>query len=167
MIGSVSGIGMIFEADKERQDIQAQTKITQEFSKQASTAIASYSTTQKQSVQGQIKKASDAEKPALKQQLDQVLLEEKVLNILVRAVTGFGQTAVTKESLAVAADEMRALMVKTGCVQGYKGTLFDEPYNAGSWQDKLIGSFAGTHDMIGGKLSGGVYDSQGGIPPNL
>ena len=194
-------------------------------------------------------------------------------NILVGAVTGFGQTAATKESLAAAADEMRALMVKdsstfagvvdstgkklsnnsgssegingdgmklggtrvdldllcgpdnsrceipkrpdgsvdtskpmvftggrnddgtpkqtidqflatdqgrkmsgpTGGVQGYKGTLFSTPYEAGSWQDKLIESFAGTHDMIGGKLSG-LYDDQGnikrgmsqtGIPPNL
>ena len=80
---NAQGISKIFDADKVRQEIQAQTKITQEFSKQASTAIASYSTTQKQSLQDQIKKASDADKPALKQQLDQVLLEEKVLNILV------------------------------------------------------------------------------------
>ncbi len=52
---------------------------------------------------------------------------------------------------------------------------FGTPYEAGSWQDKLIESFAGTHDMIGGKLSG-LYDDQGnikrgmsqtGIPPNL
>ncbi len=45
----------------------------------------------------------------------------------------------------------------TGGVQGYKGTLFGEPYKAGSWQDKLIESFAGTHDMIGAKLSGLYY----------
>jgi filamentous hemagglutinin len=29
-----------------------------------------------------------------------------------------------------------------------------------SWQDKLVESFAGTHDFIGGKASG-LYDSQG------
>jgi filamentous hemagglutinin len=169
---------------------------------------------------------------------------------LVGAVTGFGQTMVTKESLAAAADEMRALMVKdsatfagvvdstgkklsnnsgtsegvngdgvklggtrvdldllcgpdnarctfekkadgsidtskpvtfngslddflktpdgqkmsgpTGGVQGYKGTLFGKPYEAGGWEDKLIESFAGSHDMIGGKLSG-LYDDQGNI----
>ena len=39
---------------------------------------------------------------------------------------------------------------------------FGTPYEAGSWQDKLIESFAGTHDMIGGKLSG-LYDDQGNI----
>lgn len=50
----------------------------------------------------------------------------------------------------------------TGGVQGEKGTLFGVPYAAGSWQDKLIESFAGSHDMIGGKLSG-LYDTQGNI----
>jgi filamentous hemagglutinin len=48
----------------------------------------------------------------------------------------------------------------TGGVQGYKGTLFGVPYEAGSWQDKLIEAFAGTHDFVGGKLSG-LYDEQG------
>jgi hypothetical protein len=33
-------------------------------------------------------------------------------------------------------------------------------YTKGSWQDKLIESFAGTHDFVGGKLSG-LYDDQG------
>jgi len=54
----------------------------------------------------------------------------------------------------------------TGGVQGYKGTLFGTPYEAGSWQDKLIESFAGTHDMIGGKLTG-LYDSQGNIKQGM
>jgi filamentous hemagglutinin len=48
----------------------------------------------------------------------------------------------------------------TGGIQGAKGTLFGIPYAAGSWQDKLIESFAGTHDHIGGKASG-LYDGQG------
>ncbi|MFA7349854.1 MAG: hemagglutinin repeat-containing protein [Methylotenera sp.] len=48
----------------------------------------------------------------------------------------------------------------TGGIQGYKGTLFGKPYEAGSWQDKLIESFGGTHDFIGGQVSG-LYDTQG------
>lgn len=48
----------------------------------------------------------------------------------------------------------------TGGIQGYIGTLFGTPYKAGSWQDKLIESFAGTHDVIGGQLTG-LYDEQG------
>jgi filamentous hemagglutinin len=251
-----------------RQEIQAQTKITQEFSKQASTAIASYTETQRKALQEQAKQIEKTgrseEKAQAQQALKDLNTQEKVLNILVGAVTGFGQTAATKESLAAAADEMRALMVKdsstfagvvdstgkklsnnsgssegingdgmklggtrvdldllcgpdnsrceipkrpdgsvdtskpmgftggrnddgtpkqtidqflatdegqkmsgpTGGVQGYKGTLFGTPYEAGSWQDKLIESFAGTHDMIGGKLTG-LYDSQGNIKQGM
>jgi filamentous hemagglutinin len=48
----------------------------------------------------------------------------------------------------------------TGGIQGSKGTLFGIPYAAGSWQDNLIEAFSGTHDMIGGKISG-LYDEQG------
>ena len=50
----------------------------------------------------------------------------------------------------------------TGGIQGWKGTLFGTPYAAGSWQDKLIESFGGTHDFVGGKLSG-LCDEQGNI----
>ena len=48
----------------------------------------------------------------------------------------------------------------TGGVQGAVGTLFGFPYLKGSWQDKLVESFSGTHDFIGGKASG-LYDEQG------
>lgn len=48
----------------------------------------------------------------------------------------------------------------TGGIQGWKGTLFGTPYAAGSWQDKLIEAFSGTHDMIGGQFSS-LYDEQG------
>jgi filamentous hemagglutinin len=54
----------------------------------------------------------------------------------------------------------------TGGIQGAKGTLFGIPYMAGSWQDQLIESFAGTHDVIGGKLSG-LYDTHGNIVQGL
>ncbi|MCA1323681.1 hemagglutinin repeat-containing protein [Herbaspirillum sp. alder98] len=54
----------------------------------------------------------------------------------------------------------------TGGIQGSKGTLFGAPYAPGSWQDKLIESFAGSHDMLGGKWSG-LYDDQGNIKRNM
>lgn len=50
----------------------------------------------------------------------------------------------------------------TGGVQGAKGTLFGFDYKEGSWQDRLIESFSGAHDLIGGKLTG-LYDGQGNI----
>ena len=40
------------------------------------------------------------------------------------------------------------------------------PYAPGSWQDKLIEAFSGTHDFIGGKLSG-LYDAQGNIKRDM
>jgi filamentous hemagglutinin len=36
------------------------------------------------------------------------------------------------------------------------------PYEAGSWQDKLIEAFGGSHDVIGGQVTG-LYDEQGNI----
>ncbi|PIT74199.1 hemagglutinin repeat-containing protein [Limnohabitans sp. G3-2] len=56
--------------------------------------------------------------------------------------------------------EGQKMVGATGGLQGAKGTLFGLPYAAGSWQDKLIESFAGSHDYIGGKASG-LYDEQG------
>jgi len=50
----------------------------------------------------------------------------------------------------------------TGGVQGYKGTLFGKPYEAGSWQDKLIEAFAGSHDYLGGSITA-LYDKDGNI----
>jgi filamentous hemagglutinin len=118
---NAQGISKIFDADKVRQEIQAQTKITQEFSKQASAAIATYSDQQKKDLQAQIKTANEADKAVLKEQLSQVLLEEKVLNILVGAVTGFGQTMVTKESLREAAEQMREVMIADSKI--FKGVV--------------------------------------------
>lgn len=58
--------------------------------------------------------------------------------------------------------EGQKMLGDTGGLQGYKGTFFGTPYVAGSWQDKLIEAFSGSHDMIGGKLSG-LYDERGNI----
>jgi filamentous hemagglutinin len=58
--------------------------------------------------------------------------------------------------------EGQRLLGPTGGIQGFKGTLFGIPYELGSWQDRLVEAFAGTHDEIGGKTSG-LYDAQGNI----
>jgi len=58
--------------------------------------------------------------------------------------------------------EGKKMIGPTGGVQGSKGKLFGLDYEAGSWQDRLIEAFSGTHDMVGGKLSG-LYDEQGNI----
>lgn len=58
--------------------------------------------------------------------------------------------------------EGQKMIGPTGGIQGVQGTLFGKPYEPGSWQDKLIESFAGSHDYIGGSLTG-LYDEQGNI----
>lgn len=261
-----TGIAKIFDADKVQKEINAQMQITQAFSQQAGQAVSNYVDKNRSELVEQMKKATtDEERSAVEGKLDDLKLQERVMNILIGAVTGAGAAAVTKEGLSAAADEMRTLMIKdsakfagvtdgtttydnlsgesvgvrgdgkkvggtrwdldllcgpdnsrckvlrdtdglpsldangktqlalndkgqvqfdpkaagvnslveflntdegkklagaTGGIQGVKGTLFGTSYEAGSWQDKLIEAFAGTHDMLGGKLSG-LYDEQG------
>lgn len=73
-----------------------------------------------------------------------------------------------KISLAafMASDEAKKMRGLTGGVQGAKGTLFGIPYEAGSWQDQLIEAFAGTHDLMGGAVSG-LYDQKGNIKQGM
>jgi filamentous hemagglutinin len=244
----------IFDAEKVAKEIQAQVQITQAFGQQANQAVGNYVQSTRTSLQAQLKNAStDAEKAAIQSQLGDLTTQERVMNVLIGAVTGTGGAALTKEGLSVAADQMRQITIEsskkflsvtdgttelsnmsgnsegvrgdgvkaggtrvdldklcgpsnercktntdgslalndrgqvqwdleknknmtlatfletdqgkkmygtTGGIQGWKGTLFGIPYEAWSWQDKLIESFGGTHDVIGGQLSG-LYDEQG------
>ncbi len=252
-----TGIGKIFDADKVQKDINAQVQITQMFGQQASTAVDNYVQSQRKALQEQLKAATTGpEKTAVQTQLNELRMQEQIMNVLIGAVTGLGGTALAKDVLSAAADQMRQIMAEdskkfpgvtdgkttltnlsgesegvrgdnmkiggtrvdldilcgvtnercktnpdgslalangqiqfdakdekgnsisladflkipdgqkmvgpTGGIQGAKGTLFGAPYAAGSWQDKLIEAFSGTHDHIGGKLSG-LYDEQGNI----
>ncbi|MFN8908159.1 MAG: hypothetical protein ACK5YW_02545, partial [Betaproteobacteria bacterium] len=47
-----------------------------------------------------------------------------------------------------------------GLQGGARTWLFGMPYEKGGWVDKLLETFAGPHDLIGGKASG-LYDDQG------
>lgn len=248
-----TGLKPIFDADRVQRDIRAQTQITQVFSQQAGQAVGDYVEKNRTALLEQ-RVSTDAEHNARQGKLEVLALEARVMHILIGAVTGQGMTAVTREGLSLAADNMRRLMLEdsarfagvtdgqtsydnlsadsagvrgdgkklggtrwdldelcgtdnarcirmpdgqgllldeqgrvqfdpdaaqikslgayldteqgkklagaTGGIQGIKGTLFGEPYAAGSWQDQLIEAFAGSHDMIGGKLSG-LYDEQG------
>lgn len=263
-------IAPIFDAEKVAKEIEAQVKITQEFGQQANKAVGDYVQSKRKMLNEQLKSAETEEaKATIQAQLKELRIEEQVMNVLIGGVTGLGGTALTKEALSAAAEEMRRITIEnsqkfvgavdaygnklnnlldgksegvrgdgigaggtrvdldllcgtmnercarqqdangndildqngvpklalnegqimftakkddnspmsfdyfitehpegkkmpgpTGGIQGYKGTLFGTPYKAGSWQDKLIESFAGTHDVIGGQLSG-LYDEQG------
>jgi filamentous hemagglutinin len=255
-----TGIQKIFDADKVQKEINAQVTITQAFGVEAHKALDSYVESTRKNLQEQLKNAStDIDRAAIQKDLSDLRLQEQALNILIGAVSGTGEAAVTKEALSTAADQMRQLMIKdsqtfagvtdgttkltndtgvsngvrddghkvggtridldllcgagnqrcviqkdtdgnpvldangntqlalnskgqvqfigsladflktddgqklagaTGGIQGAPGTLFGYAYQPGSWQDKLIEAFSGTHDYVGGKLSG-LYDDQG------
>jgi hypothetical protein len=255
-----TSIARIFDADKVKNEIEAQVTITQEFGKQAGKAITEYTNGQRKTLQEQAKNASTPEdKAKAEQAIKDVNMQERALNIMTGALTGMVGSVITKEALSTAAEKMRDLMIEdskkfagvvdstgkvlsnvsgpsegvrgdgtkvggtrvdldllcgsdnarctfsknpdgsidvskpvefdgrvkpdgtretlddflktpegqklpgaTGGVQGAVGALFGVPYAAGSWQDKLIESFAGTHDYIGGKASD-LYDTQGNI----
>jgi filamentous hemagglutinin len=248
-------LAKIFDADKVQKEINAQVAITQSFTYEAGKTVNKYVSAQRKALQDQLMQTSnDADQQKIvKDQLTDLNRQERVMSILIGAVAGMGSAAVAKETLSVAAEEMRKLMIVdsikfagvtdgktilnndsgssaglhgdgkklggtridldllcgadnkrcktnpdgslqigetglieflpeaaelksldeflstpdgikmaglTGGIQGAKGTLFGVPYQAGSWQDQLVEAFAGTHDMVGGKLSG-LYDEQG------
>ncbi|MBN45208.1 MAG: adhesin [Methylophaga sp.] len=57
-------------------------------------------------------------------------------------------------------DEGRKMAGPFGDIQGIKGSIFSIPYTSGSWLDHLVEAFGGSHDFIGGQISG-LYDEQG------
>ena len=260
-----TGIAKIFDADKVKQSIAAQVQITQLFGQQASQLVDSYAESQMSTLRARYTAETDPEKKkALQAEVDGLRLETEVMNVLIGAVTGNGASALTRESLSAAAEEMRKITYENstlfkgiidesaggdkpfvlsntsgdsaggkwdlvpfkgggtrvnldnicgednsrcktiadangnmildlkdgqvqwdksgadgktlaeylaseagqkaagaaGGIQGWKGTLFGRPYMAGSWQDKLVVAFEGTHDLVGGQLLGG-YDTIG------
>ncbi len=250
-----AALAKIFDASKVQKEINAQVAITQSFGYEAGKTVNNYVTKQRNELYVQLSHAgNDPEKQrAIRDHLTHLNREERVMNILIGAVVGLGGAAVAKETLSVAAEEMRKLMIDdsqkfagitdgktvlsndsgsstgvrsdgkkiggtridldllcgddnsrcktnqdgslkinaegmiefkpevahvnsleeflitpdgkkmtglTGGIQGAKGTLFGVPCQAGSWQDQLVEAFAGTHDMVGGKLTG-LYDDQG------
>jgi filamentous hemagglutinin len=234
-----------------QKEITAQVQITQLFGQQAGDKIRDYSETKRTVLQEQFKNSTDeTERRAIQAEIHDLNMQERALNVMVGAVTGFGGVILLKEALSTGAEQMRQLMIEdsmkfkgvtdgktvlsnvsgvsdgvrgdgvkvggtrvdldllcgpvnercrtnndgslmidengyiffnegnfeefmktaegkkmigpTGGVQGVKGKLFGIDYEAGSWQDRLIEAFSGTHDLIGGKLSG-LYDDQGNI----
>lgn len=252
-----TGLRPIFDVDRVQREIRAQVTITVAMGVEARKAIDAYVGPRKAEMRQRRKDAkSDEEIEAVGKEIKRIELEERVMNILVGAVTGQGGSAVMREALGAASQEMRDLMIAdsrkfkgvtdgvtvlsnrsglsagvdgdgfklggsrvsldlvcgeknegckkpesaddslpfgsgsveflakeggpqtidqflktesgkkmagiTGGVQGAQGTLYGIPYAPGSWIDALVESFAGAHDMIGGKLVG-VYDAHGNI----
>ncbi|PWF20773.1 hypothetical protein DD235_16655 [Corticimicrobacter populi] len=249
-----NGLDKTWDGEQLKRQVQAEAQIVAAFGQQAHQTVETYTQKARETLYERLETASEQERAEIQARLDEVLLEERVLNVLIGAVTGMGGSAVTKEALSAAADEMRKIMIEdsrtfvgvvddegnvldnisgpsvgvrgdgiklggtradldalcgsdnkrcmtnddgslalndkgqvqwnrdgaggqslaawlgtedgqkmaglTGGIQGMKGTLFGRQYESGSWQDKLIEAFAGTHDYVGGSLSG-LYDEQG------
>ena len=265
-------IAPIFDADKVAKEIEAHVKITQEFGQQASQVINSYAKSQMNELRARYEESDLEKKRALQAEVDKLRFETHVLNVIVGAVTGLGGSAVTRESLAAASEEMRKITIENsrltpeviddsgdgdsfilsntsgksvggkwdldptktggtridldglcgshnercitqrdpitgspvldennipelalqdgriqwnregannqslsdwlktdegrkmagafGDIQGIKGSIFGISYKSGSWQDHLVEAFGGSHDFIGGQISG-LYDEQG------
>jgi filamentous hemagglutinin len=108
-----TGLKPLFDAAKVKQEVQAQVAITSEFGKQAGKAIKDYSEEQRKSLREQAKNASTPEEKAQTEQaLKDVNMQERALNILVGALTGFGGTMLSKEAFSMAGEKMRVLMIE-------------------------------------------------------
>lgn len=56
--------------------------------------------------------ATPQEKAALQVEVDELRMQSQVMNVLIGAVTGLGGTALAKETLSAAAEEMRQLTIE-------------------------------------------------------
>ena len=105
-------IAPIFDAEKIAREIEAQMEITREFGQQASSAVDRYVQAQKQILSDAYKDASDAERANIQAQFDDLILQERVINVLIGAVTGLAGPAMAQETLSLAADEMHRITVE-------------------------------------------------------
>ncbi|MDI6748509.1 MAG: hemagglutinin repeat-containing protein, partial [Rhodocyclaceae bacterium] len=123
-----TGIGRIFDAEKVQKEIAAQVVITQSFGQQAGKAVGDYVQAQKQTLREAHKNAPAAERAAIQARFDDLILQERVMNVLIGAVTGLSGSALAKETLALAGDEMHRISVENsmrtaGFVDAYGNVL--------------------------------------------
>ena len=87
--------------------------ITQSFTYEAGKTVNNYVSAKRKALQDQLMQSSnDADQQKIvKDQLTDLNRQERVMNILIGAVAGMGSAAVAKETLSVAAEEMRKLMI--------------------------------------------------------
>lgn len=108
-----TGIQRIFDQERVQKEVQAQVVITEAFSRQASKAASSYIDEQRKELRQRLQGAESAEqKAALQKEIADLALQERVLNILIGAVTGVAGAALTQETLSAAANQMRQIMVE-------------------------------------------------------
>ena len=158
-----TGIGKIFDADKVQKDINAQVMITQKFNELAPKAAADYASKQVVSLKKQAETATDPEK-------QQALLDEAkkwapngsyniAMNIIIGAAGGNLNSAVTKETLSWAANEMRQNMIEDS--KKFKG-LCDTQGNCISNQSgKSVGVNGDEFKLAGGRIVLAAWCAEG------
>lgn len=111
-----SGVVRIFDAERVAQEINAQVRISQEFSGHAYKAVEDHVSRRRSELNRALRTAKESkdekEQQSINASLSELRREEQVMNILIGAVIGLGGSAVTKEGLSSAAEKMRALMIE-------------------------------------------------------
>ena len=108
-----TGIKPIFDANKVQREIDAQVVITQAFGREASKAVEEYAAKRMEYLRARYAAETDPdEQIALQAEVDRLRLESHVLNVLIGGVTGLGGSALARESLAAAAEELRKITIE-------------------------------------------------------
>ena len=99
----------------------------------------------------------------LKDENDQDILDSKGIPVL---KLEYGMVVFDEDKAKITFDDFKLtkdgqkMSGLTGGVQGFEGTMAGKPYAPNSFWDHMVESFAGTHDTIGGDITG-LYDEQG------
>lgn len=117
-----STITPIFDAERVQQEINAQVQITQAFAHEAYVTVDKYVSERRGRLRDNIRHTDNEDERAnLQTQLDDLALQERVINVLIGAVTGSAGVAATNEAFSAAADGMRQTSIENS--MRFKGII--------------------------------------------
>ncbi len=149
-----TGIQKIFDADKVQKEIDAQVKITQMFNALAPKAAATHASNMVASLTQEAEAESD---PARKVELQEEAKKwgpngsyTVAMNIIIGAAGGNFESAVTKETLSWAANEMRQVMIDDS--RTFKGLCVTENDCISNQSGKSVGVNGDNFKLAGGRI---------------
>jgi len=160
-----TGIGRIFDAEKVQREIDAQVKITQMFNEHAPKAAATYSANQVADLKRQAELETEPVRKA-------ELLDEAskwgpngayniAMNIIIGAAGSNLESAVTKEALSWAADEMRQAMIEDS--KKFKGLCVSENDCINNISGQSVGVNGDGKKIAGGRIVLEAWCERGGV----
>ncbi|RQG99868.1 hemagglutinin repeat-containing protein, partial [Paraburkholderia dinghuensis] len=170
-----SSIKPIFDLAKVQSEIDAQVKITQQFSEQASTALTNYVDGKRADLKAQMDAATDPdEKAQLQSQLNDLNTQSRILNVLIGVVSGQVTAAAAQGVLSEAADLMRQASIQNSSlfpgVVDSKGNVLSnlsgESVGVGGDGIKLGGTRSSLDSICGDDNSGCVHNADGSLVLN-